>query len=90
MKEGYSAVAINIPVDDPEKMGEFQAAMNDWQDEIVKHEQQVASDLNISDNCASNVVYLRGRSRWTQELEDELIRMDQAEGTQPNMCEYGH
>jgi len=38
---------------------------------------------------ALDVWYLRTRSRWTLELEDELIHMDQAGEPAPNMNDYG-
>lgn len=41
-----------------------------------------------SQSCAADVRYLRSRSRWTQELEDELIRLHK-EGKPPNMNEFG-
>jgi len=54
-------------------------------DEIIG---DLAKELGVSKECASNVRYLRSRSRWTQELEDELIRLHK-EGNPPNMNEFG-
>lgn len=35
--------------------------------------QDVANELSITTDQAEMVVYLRSRSRWTQEMENELI-----------------
>lgn len=71
--------------------GDFNA-MNELmklvQDETTKYIQDLAVELKISKACAMDVYYLRTRSRWTQELEDQLIDLH-AKGTVPNMCEYG-
>jgi hypothetical protein len=48
----------------------------------------LAEELGCSVGCAGDVWYLRQRSRWTQELENELIRLHK-EGTPPNICEFG-
>lgn len=48
----------------------------------------IAKTVNVSQGCAADVFYLRTRSRHTQELEDELIRLHNA-GTPPNMCDFG-
>lgn len=78
---------VEIPVDDPEKMDKFQEAMDKVQDETNDYIRQLAIDLGVSEWCAMDVFYLRSRSRWTQELEDKLIRLYQ-EGNPPNMCEF--
>ncbi len=68
--------------------------INDFFDELnrgrEKHVKKEAKRLEISKDCAENVVYLRDRSRWSQRLEDELIRMDKAGEPAPNIMEYGH
>ncbi len=89
MKPGYSAVAIDIPIGDPKKMEAFQEVMDAHHDEMLKHYDEVATELGISSDYSIVVVYLRGRSRWTQELEDELIRMSKAGEPVPNTCTYG-
>lgn len=61
--------------------------MTDYQDEIGTYFRDLAKELNCSIGCASDVWYLRQRSRWTQELEDELIRLHNA-GTPPNINEF--
>lgn len=73
---------------DPDKIQAFSDVMLKAQDEYVEHVLKIAEELAVSESCASNIVYLRGRSRWTQELENELIRMDKEENTQPNIFEW--
>lgn len=50
---------------------------------------KIATELEVSDSCAMDIFYLRGRSRWTQELEDELIELHK-NGSPPNICEFGN
>lgn len=49
----------------------------------------LALELNVDETCAADVWYLRQRSRWTSELETELIRLYRA-GTPPKIMEFGH
>lgn len=74
----HETFCVNIPINDPEAMDKFQEVMNSWQDEMVKYENSLAKELGISTMTASAIVYLRGRSRWTQEKEDHLIQLDKA------------
>lgn len=83
----HQTFSIEIPSDE-QKFKEFSDAMNDYQDEIVKYIQNLAKELNCSDDCAMDVYYLRTRSRHTPELEAELIKLHKA-GTPPNMCDFG-
>lgn len=78
---------LEIPTDST-KMEQFQSLMNDYHDELNAYIQQVARDLGISQACAADVVYLRNRSRHTEELEQELIRLHTI-GTPPNIMEFG-
>lgn len=48
---------------------------------------EVARELRISDGAASDVVYLRTRSRWTPELETQLIA-DHRSGKIINIMEW--
>lgn len=41
----------------------------------------------MSEACASDVSYLRTRSRWSKELEQRLIR-EHAEGKKINICDW--
>jgi len=69
-----SAFAIEIPVGDDEAMGQFQEMMDKLAEETNKYTDEVAEKHDLTFGQASDVVYLRTRSRWTQELEDRLIK----------------
>lgn len=73
-KEGYESFVAEIPIHDAARMSEFQEIMDQIQDEMAKHIQKVAKELGISESQAGDIVYLRGRSRWTQELEGRILR----------------
>ena len=73
---------------DEAKMAAFQDLMDAHADSMVQYIRDVADELDITDECAADVVYLRSRSRWTQALEDELIRLHDV-GQAPNMGEFG-
>ena len=51
-------------------------------------EEEVTEKLGVSKGCAANALYLRTCSRWSPELEVELIRLH-SEGKSPNMTEFG-
>lgn len=76
---------VQIPHDDSKAMGEFQKFMDALNDETVKYEQKVAQELGVSEYCASLITYLRGRSRWTQGKEDELVSLDKTNQPLPNV-----
>jgi hypothetical protein len=78
MHPDYNAVSAQIPVNDPEKMAQFQELMNAAQDRLVEHIHKLADELGLSYSDASSIYYLRTRSRWTQELEDRLILANRA------------
>lgn len=78
-KEGYEAYSVEIPtekIQDPDFWKEFQKIMDEEARLMNEHIDSVARELGISVGCANDVVYLRGRSRWTQEMEDKLILWD--------------
>lgn len=90
MKSGMKTFAVKIPGQPTEEqIDALQQFMNNANDAMVEYAQEVAEDLNISESLALDVVYLRGRSRWTPELEAELIRRTQA-GEKINIGEFGH
>jgi len=66
----------------------FNEIMNDYQEEQMKYVESLAKELDVSVKCAEAVNYLRSRSRHTEELEAELIRLHQ-EGNPPNVFEFG-
>jgi hypothetical protein len=80
--------SIEVPANDPEKMAEFQKVMDEIQDAQYKYIKDEAAKLGVSEACASDIVYLRSRSRWTLEAEAELIRRDKAGESLPNIYEW--
>lgn len=64
-------------------------AMNELHGATVNYIKKLAVELGVSDDCAADVYYLRGRSRWTQKLEDDLIALHSA-GTPPSIFDFGH
>lgn len=61
---------------------------NYW-NELEEYLTNLAQELGCSKVCAADVWYLRQRSRYTPELEDELIAKHAA-GEPINICEFGH
>jgi len=49
--------------------------------------EELSKKMDISKECASDVLYLRSRSRHTPEMEAELIRLHKM-GTPPNILEF--
>jgi len=68
-----------------EEKDAFNRTMDAIQEVMLEDQQQIAQTLNISLHTAGLVQYLRGRSRWTQEKENELVRLDQAGEELPNV-----
>jgi hypothetical protein len=69
---------MNITEEDIEDPGTRMAINNifakqqkQWNDETV----EIQTLYGISDLWASYIWYLRQRSRWTQELEDKVLKM---------------
>lgn len=69
-----------IPVNDPEKMQEFQEVMNDYHKEVNDYIGKLAKELGVADMQAGDIWYLRSRSRWTQELENRIVAAHKATG----------
>jgi hypothetical protein len=55
---------------------------------MEKEIKKIENELGVSRECANSILYLRSRSRWTRELEKELIQLFKL-GTPPNMMEFG-
>jgi len=87
MHRDLKIVSTEIPVNDADKMAAFQQAMDSLAEQTDKYIQKLAKKLNISRDCAQDVWYLRTRSRWTQDLEKELIRLHRA-GKPPNIFDW--
>jgi hypothetical protein len=67
-----------VEIDPAGDMGALNEAMDLWQDSMDEEQRQIAQDLGVSEETASSIQYLRTRSRWTQEKENELIARDKA------------
>lgn len=79
--------SAEIPVGNEEAMKEFNEMMDALYDATMASIKQLALELDVSEKCASDVYYLRTRSRWTEELEKELIALHK-KGTPPNIFEW--
>lgn len=75
MHSDLEPVVIAVDGSDRGAMLALDKAMNEWQDEMSLYIKSVATELNIGFGQAADIVYLRGRSRWTQEKEDYLIQL---------------
>jgi hypothetical protein len=78
MHPNYRTFVAEMPVNDEEKMREFQEAMDVYHDEVNKHIEKLAKELGVSDMQAGDIFYLRSRSRWSQELENRIIAAHKA------------
>lgn len=81
----HETFSVEIPVDDPEAMDEFNKAMDKYQDEMSRQISEEANKLGIAFLDMSTIWYLRSRSRWTQEKEDHLIKLAQEGKPLPNV-----
>jgi len=70
---------------DKDSMNSFQNLMDFLADEMNQEIEKLANELGISIDCASSILYLRSRSRWTQENEDMLISLDKSDQPLPNV-----
>lgn len=82
----------NLSDEQLESLNAFFDAQRDAYNDEVDTVQTVLSALygtRITLACANDVVYLRSRSRWTEHLEAELIKLHIA-GNPPNICDWDH
>jgi hypothetical protein len=84
---GFAISLTNEQLEDPEVMLAFQDFMDAVAEEHEREVDRVMRDLDVSEGCVSDVVYLRTRSRHTPELEQRLIELYRA-GTPPNIMEF--
>lgn len=56
----------------------FLGALAEAQDHMIDAEKEIRINYGVSRNTASAIFYLRGRSRWTLEKEQELVDRDHA------------
>lgn len=85
MHKNLKAFALEVPVNDEEAMKKFNDLMNDINDNMVDYTEKVAQELGINKHDAVSIVYLRSRSRWTQEKEDHLIQLSKHGKSLPNV-----
>ena len=67
----------------------FKNLMDDLHDAQIECEIEVAQEMGVDIHCATDIVYLRNRSRWTKQLEDKLIELHKAK-MPPNIMEFGN
>lgn len=85
----HTTVAVDLTkVVENGQMDEFQKAMNDWAEAQNQAVVKLAQQLGVSEACASDVMYLRGRHRWTDELEEALICAHKR-GEEVNVFQFG-
>jgi len=75
-------------VDSEKGWDQLQKFMDALADQWDKNSEKLAKELGVSLSCATNIQYLRTRSRWTPKLEQKLIDIDKNGGQQPNICEF--
>jgi CO dehydrogenase/acetyl-CoA synthase alpha subunit len=66
---------------DDETKNTFNQVMHNYHDEQRKYIENLAKNLNVSVICAEMINYLRKQRRWSQELENNLIRMNKDQPT---------
>lgn len=71
-----------------EDWDKFNEDMDKVNQALVEEAIEISKKLGISEDCALDIQYLRTRSRWTQEAEDELVRMDKAGEERPNIYDW--
>lgn len=61
-----------------EKMSEEELieALKESENYMIAEEARIQAEFGVSNNTASAILYLRSRSRWTDEKERELINRD--------------
>lgn len=56
----------------------FMEALDLAQESMMESESAIRQQYGVSDQTASAIFYLRGRSRWSEEKEQELVDRDRA------------
>ena len=72
-----NGVAV-MEIDPSGDMDALNEAMDAWHDAQEQECREIAKTLGVSDATAGAIQYLRTRSRWTPEKEEELIARDKA------------
>lgn len=68
-----------------ERMKAFTEAMVKAQDAFVAYVEEFAEENSLTSDQARNILYLRSRSRWTQEKEDTLFQLAREGRPFPNV-----
>jgi len=89
MSNVFSVSLSGEQLNDPMAMKALECFLSDCQEAQSREVYRIAEELDVSESCAIDIAYLRMRSRWTEELEDELIALHRA-GTPPNIFDFGH
>lgn len=72
-----------------EKLDETVTKFSESDEEFLKQKLiNLAKAYQVTESCASDIIYLRTRNRWTPELEKELIKLHK-EGNPPNIMDFG-
>jgi hypothetical protein len=66
--------SVEIPLNDKEKMQEFQELMNELAEKTNNCIEDLAKELEIPIGLAGDIWYLRTRSRWSENLEKAFIK----------------
>jgi hypothetical protein len=78
-------IIMNEPTD--EDLNSLNKVMDLFSDYMEKETLDLMKELDIPKYCAEDVLYLRSRSRWTQEKEDYLIWLGKHNLPLPNFYE---
>jgi hypothetical protein len=73
--------SVEVPVDNPEQMKAFHEMMDAIQEAAILECQSLAKQKKITEGAASDILYLRTRSRWNKQLEDRMMRCAQEKQT---------
>lgn len=69
---------VEIPFTDPVKMEQFQETMQEIHNSTVTYIKDLATQLDISEDLASDIWYLRTRTRWSESLEARILKAAKA------------
>lgn len=88
MSNNTEAFCIETPAEmSQEQRDQLNKTMDRIHKEMLKEVNSLAQEKSISLDTASDILYLRSRSRWSQEKEDYLIALDKAGLKTPNIMD---
>ena len=85
----YVKIEINPSLMDDASWEEFQKCMDEVNDANTKDIQNLAKELDVSEWLASEIWYLRTRSRHSVETEHRMIKCFRETGTDNFRCTAG-